>query len=282
MAVVKRGRRRKKVTKKNKVQLSLPTERSEPSGNLFDYSMLFFGEKKIGKTSMCSFMPDTFFMMCEPGGKALRIYQKPVRNWTEFKGYVDLLEKSTRFRTVVIDTVDLAYKMCSRWVCRKAGVTHPHEADDYGKTWNAVADEFAMTLQRLLNMDKGCVFISHSKESTITRRSGKQHDKIQSTLADHGRAVLDPMVDIWCYYTYDGDDRVLQIEGNDLVSCGHRLEEHFVGVAEIHMGTSPKQSYENFVAAFNNKPLPHQKPKGGATKRTVRKKVSRKHKTGSR
>jgi hypothetical protein len=70
------------------------------------------------------------------------------------------------------------------------------------------------------------------------------------------------MVDIWCYYHYDGKQRMLQIKGDDHVSAGHRLQDnHFRWkgreVELESMGSSKEEAYKNLIDCFNNEYNPN-------------------------
>jgi GTPase SAR1 family protein len=227
--------------------------------NLGDYSILLFGEKKIGKTTLASYFPNTLFLMTEPGGKALSIFQLPITDWVSFKKTVRLLRKDKRFQTIGVDTIDLLYKMCERYVCDKLGITDIAEAD-WGKGWRAVKDEFTTEIQVLMSLGKGIILVSHSEEKEVKLRSGATHDRIQPTMAKQAREVVEAMIDIWAYYTYDGQQRVLQIRGDENTSAGHRLQSNFKyngkEVREISMGTSGEDAYRNVVDCFHNRYAP--------------------------
>lgn len=74
------------------LNLTLPTARSKPLTALYDYSWLIYGDPGVGKTSLVGMLGETFMMMCEPGGKALPLLQRPVTSWREAKGYLALLK----------------------------------------------------------------------------------------------------------------------------------------------------------------------------------------------
>lgn len=232
--------------------LKLPTENSIPHSDLGDYSVLLFGEKKIGKTTLTACFPSSVHLMFEPGGKALSIKQVPVPRWEDAKEYLKLLRRDKTFKTVVVDTADIAYRAAARWVCERLGVDHPSD-ESYGKGWEACRDEFTLWINELLSIGKGVVFVSHSQDREIARRSGVKYHKILPTMSNQARDVLEPVVDIWVYYGYDGERRVLTITGDEHIGAGHRLTKQFKGVKTIDMGYSPEEGYRNFVDAFNNR-----------------------------
>lgn len=283
MAVVKRklpiGTSKKKSVVKRTTEpaldLSLPTERSVPSTRLQDYTILLFGEKKIGKTDLTAQFPETFHGMTEPGGKAQTIFQRAINNWREFIGYVRLLEKDKKFRTVSIDTADILYGHCFDFVAQREGFVHPSD-EAYGKGWKAIRDEFHKWVLRLINTGKGVIFVSHATEKEVKMRGGDTYDRIQPTLGGQARDILEGMVDLWFYYGYDGDRRVLTIQGSDHIGAGHRLKHNFqypdgTPIAEIDMGASAEEGYQNLVAAFANK-LPAPARRGNEEGASIKKK----------
>lgn len=255
------------------IKLTLPTQLSEPRGTLLDYMYLLYGREKIGKTTFLRHWPDAFFLMFEEGGKALRIYQRPVPSWSDFKQYVRLLKgpEGKRFKTVVIDTAEIAFKRCQRYVCAKLGIDHPSEGE-WGSGWDALREEFAMTFLDLQMTGKGIVFISHVREKTVRKRGGGESERIVPTMTGQCKDIVEAMVDVIGYYGFeeDGESRRLWIRGDDFVTAGCRLEENFKGYRSIPMGRSSEESFANFEAAFNNE-LPKEEPKPKRKTATVRK-----------
>ena len=272
MAVVKKtmpsSASSSKVTKKispssdaipNIADLKLPTEKTPPSEVLQDYSILLFGEKKIGKTTLASMFDNNLLLMTEPGAKSLDVFKMPVRSWKEFKKIIRLLKVDKRYRTVTVDTVDLLFKLCDAQVCQTLGIDHVSEAE-WGRGWSAVRDEFTTAMADLMGIGKGVILISHSTEKEIKPRSGPKYDRIQPTMANTARDICEAMVDIWGYFHYDGSDRVLTIRGDEHITAGHRLQTRFrykgKELVDIHMGTSKEEAYKNFIDAFNNRYVP--------------------------
>lgn len=271
---------RKKVlkTRSSKAPSLLPTQKSKPAKSLEDYIILVSGEKKIGKTTMLSHYGEAFFFMWEPGGRALSIYQKPMGDWPTFVKHVSEF-KTSHFHSGIVDTVDLAYHGCLESTCRRMGIEHPTE-EGYGKGWDAVRRAFTKTMLRDLGSSgKGIVFTSHVEEKTKMNRRGEKTTIITATMPGQARSVIEGAIDIWCYYHYDGTDRYLQIQGDDVVSCGHRVEGRFLytdgtPIRQIPMGTSSEEAFRNFNDAFNNR-----LKKGGVGKGKVVRKVSKKKTT---
>jgi len=267
---------KKRSGKKATPTVTLPTKLSVPSSEIEDYITMIFGLEKIGKTTLLSRFDDVFHAMFEEGGRALALHQRSIRSWSEWLQYLKLLEKDDTFGNVSLDTIDEAFEMCFDYVCRVEGFSHPADAE-YGKGWDAMYREFHRSIRRLTKVGKGIFFVSHARERTIKSRHGGEYDRIVPSMKNQARKVIEPLVDIWAYYYYDGDERWLQIVGDDLVAAGHRLEGRFLDkntgepLKAIPMGNSADEAYRNLTSAFNNELA----LKGGGTKR-AKKKVSRK------
>ncbi len=229
--------------------VQLPIRKTEVEKDLAKYTMFLYGREKIGKTTLAAQFPDALFLMCEPGARSLEIYRINVNNWVDFVDSIKLLKTSPKFKTIIIDTVDLAFKYCTDYVCKKLAIQHPSEGE-WGMAYGMIRDEFVLQLSTLAKMGRGVIFLSHAQEAGIKKLKGEAYS-ISPTLSKSGRNVIEPMVDIWGYYGYEGTKRYLQIEGNEEVNAGCRLTQNFVGISTISMGSSSAEAYKNFIAAFN-------------------------------
>jgi phage nucleotide-binding protein len=255
---------------------TLPTTKNVPSVELLDYSILLYGGKKIGKTSLAGQFPDALFLALEPGTKALRVYSVPVPDWTAFCKAIDALkaDKSKRYRTVVIDTVDVAYGLLYQQVMNERGIAHPNDEKDHGATWGEIRRRFREQMLKVLNLKMGVIFISHETEKEFEQSDGSVVDRKQPTMSKQAMEEVEGLVDVVAHYHYIGSQRALRIDGLETVVAGARLEENFVRkggsprspgdrIQVIPMGLTAKEAYNNFVKAFQNeqeKPDPFEKP----------------------
>jgi len=248
---------------------ALPTTKSTPRDELGDYTWLIYGERKIGKTSLAAQFPDALFMMFEPGGKGLSIYQVEIGSWDAFKGYVKAIKANpSQYSTIVIDTIDIAYEKCTDYVGRREGFDHPSEMNDFGKTWSMIKKEFTSVILDLIAVGVGVMFLSHATESEFQEASGGKYNKIIPTMPGQARKFVTGFVDIIAYYGYYGHDRLLTISGSDMVDAGHRVDGHFVSsedpkkrIHSIPMGNSAAEGYSNILDAFNNLQTDTNEPK---------------------
>lgn len=247
----------------------LPLEKTIPKDSLSDFSILLYGEPKVGKTDLAAQFPDAFFKGFEPGARAQSVYTREIESWLHAKHLTGLLQTDKRFRTVVWDTADIAYQMCLKQVCIDEGFSHPSD-EGYGKGWNKVNSAFSEALTNELKTGKGFIAISHAVEKEITTRLGEKYEKIVPTLSGGARNIVEALVDIWIYMYHGKDgERYMRIRGNEHIAAGHRLQKHFAGVDVVPMGKNAQEAYINLCAAFHNKlkiSVQEAKPTGQDTK----------------
>ncbi|KKN74283.1 hypothetical protein LCGC14_0392220 [marine sediment metagenome] len=266
-------------------KISLPKKLSKVSDDINDYLILIHGEKKIGKTTLALQEPGVLLLTFDPPQKALRVLQRHVGTWPALTKYVGLLMKEAKkkdfpYKRIVIDGVDIAYRLCQDYVCAKLGVEHPRD-EAYGKGWDMLKHEFAKYIDKVLALPCGVWFICHSRWQEVETRSGPKVSKLVPLLKSGAEEIVAGKVDGWFAYDYIGTQRILIIQGDERTGAGHRMSEHAKHfqtpegkrVKEIPMGSSPKEAYRNLLSAFDNK-QEHTKVKrkeGGKSKRFKRK-----------
>jgi AAA domain len=173
----------------------LPTHKTPPKRNLHDLTVLAYGPHKFGKSSWCAQADDALFLATEPGLNHLEVYQQPISTWDELLVSArEIAEGKHAFRTVIIDTVDNAYRICAEYICQKYKVEHESDLD-YGKGYALVNAEFHRVLNKLALLPYGLFLVSHSQEKEIETRTGK-YTKIVPTLPDKARKLVLGLVDI--------------------------------------------------------------------------------------
>ncbi len=122
----------------------------------------------------------------------------PTYSWEAFLEACKLVAKGDHnFKTIVIDTVDNAFKMCSDYVCAKHGIEYEGDMG-HGKGWALVKNEWHRVLTRLASLPYGLILISHAVDKTIETRTG-EYTKTQPSLPDRARNVVLGLVDIILY-----------------------------------------------------------------------------------
>lgn len=156
-------------------------------------------QPKSGKTTIASKFPKALVFAFEIGFSAIPgIMAQRVNSWREFRNFLlDLKEEETKamFKTVVIDTADIAWDYCVEYVCQ---VNQKSKITDfaYGAGYQMVMREFDTCLRKILQMDYGLVLISHSKEKTQKDEQGSEYEQIVPTLENKARLVCERTCDI--------------------------------------------------------------------------------------
>lgn len=173
----------------------LPTQKTPPKPNLNDLTVLVYGPSKIGKSTWCSQAEGALFLATEAGLNNLDVYQQPIGSWEDLLAAgKEIAEGKHAFKTVIIDTVDNAYRMCAEHVCQKFKIEHESDLG-YGKGYALINNEFYRVLNKLALLPYGLFLISHSQEREIETRTGKL-TRIVPTLPDKARKIVLGMVDI--------------------------------------------------------------------------------------
>lgn len=176
----------------------LPQLKTPPKLDLFRLIILLYGMTKIGKSTFCSFAQDALFLATEAGLNALEVYQVAITTWEEFLAACrEIAEGKHPFKTIVIDTVDNLYRLCSEHHCRKLGITHESDLS-YGKAFALVNNDFHRTLTRLSMLPYGLYLISHAEEREVETRTGKV-TRIGPTLPGKARKIVLGLVDVILY-----------------------------------------------------------------------------------
>lgn len=229
----------------------LPKVKTPPKANLNDFTILLYGEPKVGKTTFCNAGGRTLFLATEDGQGGVESYRVPIDNWETFLQVLEELKQDgLPYTKVCIDTVDNLYKFCCEWACKKLGVIHQSDAA-FGKGADTINSEFLRQLTRLALMPYGLWMISHATEREIRPRAGASYTMISPTLPAAARRIVLGMSDhiLYAAREYDTDEktgavisekRVVHTQGSNYFEAGGR----------ITLPESLPLDYETFEAAF--------------------------------
>ena len=179
------------------------------SRDLRGYSVFFYGGWKTGKTTIASKFPNALLLAFEKGYNALAgVRPQPINSWAEFKKVLRQLKDARAkemFETIIIDTADIAYDYCTKYICDNAQRSDGGYGVDsisdipFGKGYGMVEKEFDTALRSIVQMDYGLVIISHETDKTFTDESGNQYNKIVPTLDKRANNICARMCDIVGY-----------------------------------------------------------------------------------
>jgi len=179
------------------------------SRDLRGYSVFFYGGWKTGKTTIASKFPNALLLAFEKGYNALAgVRPQPINSWAEFKKVLRQLKDARAkemFETIIVDTADIAYDYCTKYICDNAQRSDGGYGVDsisdipFGKGYGMVEKEFDTALRSIVQMDYGLVIISHETDKTFTDEAGNQYNKIVPTLDKRANNICARMCDIVGY-----------------------------------------------------------------------------------
>ena len=160
----------------------------------------------------------------------------PINSWREaLEAKKELLkdakavekgEKAEKeFLTVVVDTIDLAYDMCERYILDKEGVEYLDETEKM-RGYRAVSREYDKFFQDIVKAGYTLICISHATSKQV-KENGEKYDKTIPTVPDRGFLVVSRLVDVCAYAHYETDDAgnivpMLTMRGNKYLEAGSR------------------------------------------------------------
>lgn len=204
------------------------------SRDLSGYITFIYGAPKTGKTTLASQMPDCLLLAFERGYNAIPgIIAQDVTSWIEMKQVYKQLQKPevrARFKTVVIDTVDIAASCCEKYICNQNDIDTLGDLG-FGKGWLAFKKEFEEVFRGLTQLGYAVFFISHDKEYAEKDEYGEDTGRImvRPSLSTSSRSVIENMADIYGYArairTEEGSKVRLLLRSDDgRVACGCRFK----------------------------------------------------------
>lgn len=201
------------------------------SRDLREKIVVIYGEPKVGKTTIASQFPKALLLAFEKGYNALAgVMAQNVTKWADFKKSLKQLENplvKEKFETIIVDTADLAYASCEKFILQREGVDKIGDIA-YGGGYKLVRDEFDTSLRSIPMMGYGLVMISHAQVMTVTSEDGTEYSRTVPTLAKQPRGIVLSMADIIGYaksIERDGESRtVLFLRGTPQFEAGSRFK----------------------------------------------------------
>ena len=200
------------------------------STDLSGYITYIYGAPKTGKTALAVQMETSLLLAFEPGYHALPgVMAQDVTSWAEMRQvYRDLKKPEVKemFKTVIIDTIDIAADRCKKYICNQNDIEDLGELG-YGKGWTKFKDEFNEIFRGLTQLGYAVVFLGHDKEATIDNPDGTQSRIVRPALSASSREVIAGMADIYGYahQVRANEMSVLTLRSPDgSISCGSRFK----------------------------------------------------------
>lgn len=228
------------------------------SRDLRGYSVFFYGEPKSGKTTISTKFPNHLLLAFEKGYNAIPgAMAQPINKWSEFKKVLKDLQKpevKQKFETIIIDTADIAYDYCEKYICDNAKRPDGGYGVDsigdiaFGKGYTMAGKEFDSCLRSIVQMDYGLVLISHAADKTFKNEQGQEYNQIVPTLGNKPRNIVSRMCDIIGY------SRSIQLEdGSTQTRLFMRGTPRYVAGSRFkYTPDSINFSYEDLVDAIGD------------------------------
>ena len=232
----------------------LPKEATPPSSRMADYVWHFYGEPGVGKTTLANQFPSPMFIATEPGTSAMHAASVDVSTWQDMKLVLDALRNEKHsYKTVVLDTVDVAYTLCTTHVCESNGWVDVADGD-FGRGWRAVDREWTNMIAQLRSLPMCAIFIGHEKREEIVERMGSRdvatgRQRVSTALPRSARGTLHAAMDfiLRCELTSD-NDRLIRTQ--PVESKRERIEAKARGHKGAMLPETLPMSFKELHTAF--------------------------------
>ena len=222
------------------------------SRDLSGYITLLYGPAKVGKTTFGAQMPGELILATERGYNALPgVIVQDITSWSDIKQVVRELKKpeiQAVYKSLIVDTIDLAADMCQKYVCNQLGIENIGDGGWTNNGWDKYKREFEDVFRTLAQLGYAILFISHDKEITIKPENGIEYQQIRSSMQTSALKIVENMSDIIAYahpVIREGQPRrILTLRSADnSIRCGCRFK---------YMAPEIDFSYDNLVKALND------------------------------
>lgn len=219
------------------------------SRDLSGYITYIYGAAGVGKTTLCSQFPGALLLATEKGYNALPgIMVQDITTWGEFKQVIRELKKpevKERFKTIIIDTLDIAGALCEKYICNQLGIETLGEGGWSVNGWARYKKEAEESFRTITQQNYALVFISHDKDKTFKRKDGTEYNQIVPTAQSSINDIVKNMVDLYGYAMImpDGTRKLVFRSSDGSIDAKSRFK---------YMPAEIDLSYDALVEAVNS------------------------------
>lgn len=198
------------------------------SKDLSGYITYVYGQGGAGKTTLGSQMPKPLLLAFEKGYNALPgVMAQDVTSWTEVKQILRQLKQSEvkdMFKTVVVDTVDIAASLCEKYVCNQLEIDNIGDGGWAKNGWAKVKKEWEETWRAVTMEGYAVLFISHAKDKTFKPKDAPEYNQIVPSCSTAYNEIIKNMSDIMAYISVkNGERRLILRSPDESVDCKCRF-----------------------------------------------------------
>lgn len=217
------------------------------SRDLSGYITYIYGPGGAGKTTFGVAAPSALLLAFEKGYNALPgVLAQDITTWGQMKEVMRELKKpevKATFKTIVVDTVDIASVLCEKYICNQLGIENIGDGGWSTNGWAKVKREWEQTFRTITMEGYAVIFISHSKDKTFKPKNAPEYNQIVPSCSSAYNEIIKNMADIMGYISVDGAERKLILRSNDgSVDCKCRFK---------HIAHEIPFTYNNLVQALN-------------------------------
>ena len=245
--------------------------------------VVIYGPEGIGKSTFASRFPDPVFIDTEGSTKDMDVARLPeASSWQMIAEEIEYIRTNPNTcRTIVVDTIDWAERMCVEHICqkhRKNGI----EDFGYGNGYVYVAEEFGRFLNKLEEVVKAGVNVVLTAHSQVRKFEQPDemgaYDRYELKLGKKTSSQTSPLVKEWAdkllfanYKTYsvaaDDKGKKFKAQGGERVlytshhSCWDAKNRYglpdqvpfsYDSIAHIIQGDTAMRPVRNVQAATSN------------------------------
>lgn len=218
------------------------------SRDLSGYITYIYGPGGAGKTTFGVQAPGALLLAFERGYNALPgVLAQDITTWGQMKEVLRELKKpevKAAFKTIIVDTVDIASVLCEKYICSQLGIENIGDGGWSTNGWAKVKREWEQTFRAITMDGYAVVFISHSKDKTFKPKNGNEYNQVVPSCSTAYNEIIKNMADIMGYIDVNGNERKLVLRSPDgSIDCKCRFK-HIAPVIDF--------SYQSLVNALND------------------------------
>lgn len=159
---------------------------------------VLYGVEGVGKSTFASQAPHPIFIATEDGTSQLEVSRFPLAmDWATLLGHIGaLLKEPHEFKTLVLDSLDWAERLCIDHICQQKGINSIIDIP-YGNGYVELVKQFERLLRGLDTLYKKemhIILIAHAQIKTFNNPEYENYDRYQLKLYDK----ISSLVKQWC------------------------------------------------------------------------------------